>query len=151
MGVCGCVLEGGGLFGRVIICCCSCMDRNYSVVIMCYFILTSSDVNCLAIFAKALICFPFCLHASRLAQTGHFCLAKADAMWSMAQMTTGSACLANDTDSSVSGTTFHTYTACTQYLWWEKHLLPSRGSYCGSRQQTLLSCERRTAHTDNIL
>ena len=28
---------------------------------------------------------------------------------------------------------------------------PSRGSYCGSRQQTLLSCELRTAHTDTIL
>ena len=137
---------------------------------MCYFILASSDVNCLAIFAKVLICFPFCLHASRhqqahmystcfstkmllakLAQKGNFCFAKADAMWSMVQMTTGSACLANDTDGSVSGTTFHTYTACTQYLWREKHLLPSRGSYCGSRQQTLLSCERRTAHTENIL
>ena len=66
-------------------------------------------------------------------------------------MTTGSAILANDGDGSVSGTTFHTYTACTQYLWWEKRLSPSRGSYCGSRQQTLLSCEQRTAHTDTIL
>ena len=45
-------------------------------------------------------------------------------------MTTGSAILANDGDGSVSGTTFHTYTACTQYLWWEKRLSPSRGSYC---------------------
>ena len=66
-------------------------------------------------------------------------------------MTTGRGILANDGDGSVSGTTFHTYTACTQYLWWEKHLSPSRGSYCGSRQQTLLSYELRTAHADTIL
>ena len=61
-------------------------------------------------------------------------------------MTTGSGILANDGDGSVSGTPFHTYTACTQYLWWEKRVSPSRGSY-----SKLLSCELRTAHTDTIL
>ena len=114
-------------------------------------ILASSDVNCLAILAKALIFLSFCLPASRrqqahmystcfstkmllakLAQKSNSCLTKSDAMWSMAQMTTGSASLDNDGDGSVSGTTFHTYTACTQCLWWEKHLSPSHGSYCGS-------------------
>ena len=34
------------------------------------------------------------------------CLAKSDTMWSMAQMTTGNASLANDGDDSVSGTNF---------------------------------------------
>ena len=54
---------------------------------------------------------------AKLAQKGNFCLANSDAVWSMAQMTTGSASLAYGGDDSVSGTTFHNYTACTQYLW----------------------------------
>ena len=88
---------------------------------------------------------------AKLAQNDNFCLAKSDAMWSMAQMNTGSGSLAKYGDDSVSGTTFHTYTACTQFLWWEKRVSPSHGSYCGSRQQTLLSCELRTAHIETIL
>ena len=51
---------------------------------------------------------------AKMAQKGNFCLAKSDAVWSMAQITTGNASLANDGDDSVSGTTFHTYTACTK-------------------------------------
>ena len=44
-----------------------------------------------------------------------------------------------------------TYTLHAQkYLWWEKRLSPSRSSYCGSRQQMLLSCELRTVCTDII-
>ena len=77
-------------------------------------------------------CFSMKMLLAKLAQKGNFCLAKSDAMWSMAQMNTGSTSLANDGDDSVSDTSFHTYTACTQYLWWEKRLSPSRGSYCGS-------------------
>ena len=61
-------------------------------------------------------------------------------------MTTGSGILANDGDGSVSGTTFHTYTACTQYLWWEKRVVPTV-----DHDSKLLSCELRTAHTDTIL
>ena len=96
-------------------------------------------------------CFSTKMLLAKMAQKGNFGLAKYDAMWSMAQMTTGNASLTNDEDDSVSGTTFHTSTACTQYFWWEKRLLPSCGSYCGSQQQTLLLCELRTAHTDTIL
>ena len=51
---------------------------------------------------------------AKMAQKGNFGLAKSDATWSMAQMTTGNASLANDEDDSVSGTTFHTSTAYTQ-------------------------------------
>ena len=58
-------------------------------------------------------CFSMKMLLAKLAQMGNFCLAKSDAMWSIAQMTTGSASLANDGDDSVSGTTFHTYTAST--------------------------------------
>ena len=68
-------------------------------------------------------CFSMKMLLAKLAQKGNFCLAKSDAMWSMAQMTTGSASLANDGDDSVSGTTFHNYTTCTQYWWWEKRQL----------------------------
>ena len=65
-------------------------------------------------------CFSMKMLLAKLAQKGNFCLEKSDAMWSMAQMTTGSASLANDGDDSVSGTTFPIYTTCTQSLWWEK-------------------------------
>ena len=50
-------------------------------------------------------CFSTKMLLAKLAQMGNFCLAKSDAMWSMAQMTTGSASLANDGDDSVSDTT----------------------------------------------
>ena len=50
-------------------------------------------------------CFSMKMRLAKLAQMGNFCLAKSDAMWSMAQMTTGSTSLANDGDDSVSGTT----------------------------------------------
>ena len=66
-------------------------------------------------------CFSTKMLLAKMAQKGNFGLAKSDAMWSMAQMTTGNASLANDdnnnnnnNDDSVSGTTFHTSTACTQ-------------------------------------
>ena len=62
-------------------------------------------------------CFSIKMLLAKLAQKGNFCLTKSDAVWSMVQMTTGSASLANDGDDSVSSTTFYNYTACTQYLW----------------------------------
>ena len=58
-------------------------------------------------------CFSMKMLLAKLAQMGNFCLTKSGAMWSIAQMTTGSASLANDGDDSVSGTTFHTYTVST--------------------------------------
>ena len=75
-------------------------------------------------------CFSMKMLLAKLAQKGNFCLGKSDAIWSISKITTGSASLANDGDDSVSVTSF--YIACTQYLWWEKRLSPSRGSYCGS-------------------
>ena len=52
----------------------------------------------------------------KLAQKGNCSLAKSVAMWYMAEMATFNASLVNEGDDSVSGTTFHTYTACTQIL-----------------------------------
>ena len=52
----------------------------------------------------------------KLVQNGNCCLAKSDAMLSMAEVATGNASLANDGVDSVSGITFQTYTACTQIL-----------------------------------
>ena len=59
-------------------------------------------------------CFSMKMLLAKMAQKGNFGLTKSDAMWSMAQLTTSNASLANDGDGSVSGTTFHAYTACTQ-------------------------------------
>ena len=57
-------------------------------------------------------CFLMKMLLAKLAQKGNFCLAKSDAIWSISQMTTGSASLANDGDDSVFTLTLHAHNTC---------------------------------------
>ena len=98
--------------------------RASSGVVFCLTIFFTKDLNLFAIFIyirqrQALVYSEFLstkMLVVKLVQNGNCCLAKSDAMLSLAQVATGNASLANDGIDSDSGITFQTYTACTQIL-----------------------------------